>query len=343
LSPIIAHIKTFALALLGAVRALYFKARQSPLEAEAILVGIILMAAAIQEPGGAPRRTDGRIVISGEAVEPNALEETFSAFGYLLDDVRTGDTLVPRLIVSSMPEGLKDIRVIDRRKRLFFRLVLPLILTTNESIESDRARLLAIGQSVDENSNEEVDISPENIIWINDLAARYNIDPLEDDLTIKDLVGVLAVRVAPVPTSLALAQAVEESAWGTSRFAREGNALFGQWVWNKDAGIVPTDQREGQAYAVRAFATPLDSVRAYAKNLNTHWAYTSFREQRAEMLNTTGDTDGWTLAQSLTRYSERGEAYVESLHTIMRVNRLRSLDDAELATPEDMKQMASTS
>lgn len=336
-------IKTFALALLGGLRALYFKARKSPLEAEAILVGIILMAAAIQEPNNPPRKTDGRIVISGEALEPNALEETFSAFGYLLDSVRTGDTVVPRLIVSSMPDGLKDIRVIDRRKSLFFRMILPLILTANEGIESDRARLLAIGESLDGDSNEAADINPENVVWINELAARYNIDPSEDDLTTKDLVGVLTVRVAPIPTSLALAQAVEESAWGTSRFAREGNALFGQWVWNEDAGIVPTDQREGQAYAVRAFATPLDSVRAYAKNLNTHWAYTSFREQRAEMLNTTGNADGWTLAQSLTRYSERGEAYVESLHIIMRVNRLRSLDDAELATPDDMKQMLSTS
>lgn len=343
MSRIITLIETIALALLGGLRALYFKARTRPLEAEAILVVLILIFAAIGDTGLEPKPSDGRIMVSGDELQPTNLEETFLSLGYTLDTVRDGEAAVPRIIVSSLPNGLKNIRVIDRRKRLFFRLVLPLILTVNEDITKDRARLHSMDALLNQENSTEQNISEKNEAWIKGLAERYDIDPVEDDLSQQDLINVLKVRVAPIPVSLALAQAVEESAWGTSRFAREGNALYGQWVWNEDAGIVPTDQREGQAYAVRAFATPLNSVRAYAKNLNTHWAYASFREQRAEMLNTTGTADGWTLAQTLTQYSERREAYVKSLHAIMRVNRLRSLDDATLASPDAMKELMGTS
>ena len=337
MSPTFALIKTFALAPLGGLRALYFKTRKSPLEAEAMLVSIILMAAAIQDQNNSPRKTDGRIIISGDALKPNALEKTFSSFEYSLAGVRSGDVAVPRLIVSSVPSKLKDIRVIDRRKRLFFRMILPLILTANESIQSERVRLLKIDAAMNARSGGESDMIPGNILWVKDLSAQYGVDPLEDDLSMAELISFLKLRVAPIPASLALAQAVEESAWGTSRFAREGNALFGQWVWNEGKGIVPKKQRAGQAYSIRTFDTPLDSVRAYVRNLNTHWAYSSFREQRAEMLNSTKKMGGWALALTLERYSERGEGYVESLHTIMRVNHLQSLDDAELVTPDTMK------
>lgn len=334
-------LKTIALTVLGSLHALYLRARQNPLEAEAVLVGIILIAAAfepLQDRGESSSASDGRITITGDALTIEGLEETFAGFGYTLDGVRQEDNTVPRIIVTAMPDGMKDMRIIDRRKRLFFRAVLPLILTANEEIALERQRLLEIS-AVAEGGGEAA-LSEEEAQSVSALADRYGIDATEEDLSFEDFLDVLRKRVAPIPASLALAQAVEESAWGTSRFAREGNALFGQWVWDEDKGIIPEEQRDGQEYAVRAFETPLASVRAYAKNLNTHWAYTQFREQRHEMLQQGNTLDGWALAETLTRYSERGPAYVTSLHAIMRVNRLRPLDTAELANRETMIELA---
>ncbi len=333
-------MSNFFLTIVGAGHATFLWMRQNILRTEAILIGILFVAAAIQIAVRDTRTGDGRIIISGPDLNIDDLEDTFAGFGYTLDAVRSNDTTVPRLIISAVPGGLKDMRVIDRRKRLFFRSVLPLILTVNEEISADRSRLIELSDEVGTGEPAKASLNKDHTAWLNDLSARYGIDLTDEDMTLREMIDVLLIRVAPIPTSLALAQAVEESAWGTSRFAREGNALFGQWVWNEEAGIVPEEQRPGQEYAVRAFETPIQSVRAYAKNLNTHWAYTDFRERRAKMLEASGELDGWALAETLTRYSERGGAYVTSLHGIMRVNRLRALDKAELASPERMVQLA---
>ncbi len=333
-------MRDFFLTVIGAGHAALTWARQDLLRAQIVFVVLLFVIALIQFADDGDETRDARIVITGEALNIDELEATFAGFGYTMDKVRSEETTVPRLIISAVPKGLKDMRVIDRRKRVFFRSVLPLVLTVNEEIAADRTRLMDIASSVDPSSEAAITLSEEDAAWITDLSARYGIDQDEDDITLREVIDVLKVRVAPIPTSLAMAQAVEESAWGTSRFAREGNALFGQWVWNEDAGIVPEQQRPGQEYAVRAFESPLQSVRAYAKNLNTHWAYTQFRERRAQMLNEGAPLDGWALAETLTRYSERGEAYVSSLHAIMRVNRLRPLDKAQLASPSAMVQLA---
>ena len=336
------YAKSITLTLIGALHAGVASIRRRPLEAEVIFIAFVLAVSWLQKsdsPEKPESRFIGRIFISGEDLAVANLEETFAGFGYTLDKVRTDDIAVPRLIVSAVPGGLKDIRVIDRRKRLFFLTVLPLVLEVNEEIETDRQRLKRLSGVLDKQNPDDTVLDETDMAWINNVAERYSIDLTEEGMALIELMDVLKVRVAPIPTSLALAQAVEESAWGTSRFARDGNALFGQWVWNEDAGIVPKEQRDGQSYAVRAFETPLNSVRAYAKNLNTHWAYTNFREKRKDMLEKDVYLDGWALAETLTRYSERGPAYVKSLHAIMRVNRLRPLDKARLATPEAMSQM----
>lgn len=338
MSSLTTHLNAIGLTIIGSLHALILRIRQNPLESQVCLVALLVGWAALQNLGPSQPSTDGRIVITGDALTIDELEQTFAGFGYTLDGVRQEDEFVPRLIVTAMPDGLKDMRVIDRRKRLFFRTVLPLILTTNEEIAADRKKLLRVVEGLGDGGID--DLGDQDAAWISDLANRYGIDLTDEDVTFEDALSALKNRVAPIPTSLALAQAVEESAWGTSRFAREGNALFGQWVWNEDAGIVPEEQREGQEYAVRAFDTPLQSVRAYAKNLNTHWAYTQFRERRKPMLEANENLDGWVLAETLTRYSERGEAYVESLHAIMRVNRLRPLDTAQLVNRETMIELA---
>ena len=335
-----AFLKTLALTIIGALRALILWMRTNPIEAQISFVVLLALIGRLQLSDDTADVADGRIILAGDVLAIDTLENTFESYGYNLDNVRNQQQPVPRLIVADVPDGLKDMRVIDRRKSLFFRTVLPMILIVNESIASERSLLLELQTIIRSETFEESDLDEDGTIWLMDMAKRYGIDMDADDVTLRDAVDVLTLRVAPIPTSLAMAQAVEESAWGTSRFAREGNALFGQWVWSEDAGIVPEDQREGQAYAVRAFDSPLQSVFGYAKNLNTHWAYTSFREQRAALLDANEALDGWALAETLTRYSERGENYVKSLHAIMRVNNLRPLDNAELASPETMVQLA---
>ena len=335
-----AFLKTLALTIIGALRALILWIRTNPIEAQISFVVLLALIGWLQLSDDTADVADGRIILAGDVLAIDTLENTFESYGYNLDNVRNQQQPVPRLIVADVPDGLKDMRVIDRRKSLFFRTVLPMILIVNESIASERSLLLELQAIIRSETFEESDLDEDGTIWLMDMAKRYGIDMDADDVTLQDALDVLTVRVAPIPTSLAMAQAVEESAWGTSRFAREGNALFGQWVWSEDAGIVPEEQREGQAYAVRAFDSPLQSVLGYAKNLNTHWAYTSFREQRAALLDANETLDGWALAETLTRYSERGEDYVKSLHAIMRVNNLRPLDTAELASPETMVQLA---
>ena len=141
----------------------------------------------------------------------------------------------------------------------------------------------------------------------------------------------LLTRVDIVPPSLAMGQCVEESGWGTSRFAAEGNALFGQWTWSED-GIKPETQRATLGdHRIAAFETPLLAVMAYMHNLNTHPAYEELRARRAEIRKNGERLSGRELARTLSQYSERGEAYIETLHSIMDVNRLDPADDAYLS------------
>ncbi len=212
------------------------------------------------------------------------------------------------------------------KKRIFFRSLGPLVLHSNEFITADRVRLEGLiggGKVVQ-------DIGADDRAWLGDLAVRYKvIDTATADLGPAKLQELL-LRVDIVPPSLALAQGAEESGWATSRFAAEGNALFGQWSWDEKA-IKPKNQRsELGNYGIAAFETPLLSVMAYMQNLNTHNAYKGLRARRAEMRAKGEKISGWELAKTLTRYSERGAAYVDSLHTIMRVNQLVPTDDAHL-------------
>jgi len=127
-------------------------------------------------------------------------------------------------------------------------------------------------------------------------------------------ITALLERIDVIPTSLILAQSAEESGWGTSRFVRQGNALFGQWAWGDDEGIVPKGREEGKTHVIKAFGSLMDSVRAYARNINSHPAYQSLRERRAALRADGQMITGWELAETLTKYSERGAEYVDSIH-----------------------------
>ena len=132
-----------------------------------------------------------------------------------------------------------------------------------------------------------------------------------------------------IPVSLAIAQAAKETGWGTSRFAQEGNALFGQWTWSGE-GLTPKDAEEGEGHKVMKFNVLQASVRAYQRNLNTHSTYKNFRKARAELRDEDKPLDSLKLSKYLNKYAETGDKYVEVLQKIIKQNKLQDFDDAKL-------------
>lgn len=214
------------------------------------------------------------------------------------------------------PDFASFTRVQDK-KQAFFSYLLPLIHQSNQRVISQRQQLNAIQSNLDTGT-----FSSRDENRLNTLAGEYY---LEEDLGPEQKTEQLLKRIDVVPASLALAQAAKESGWGTSRFAREGNNYFGQWCYTEGCGLVPRNRIEGARHEVRKFKTTGAAVDSYFKNLNTHDAYETLREMRAEM-RSQGKISGPALARGLGRYSERGQAYVDEILTIIRVNQLEQLD-----------------
>ena len=147
-------------------------------------------------------------------------------------------------------------------------------------------------------------------------------------VTSKDLT-TLKIRMDEIPVSLALAQAAKETGWGTSRFAQEGNALFGQWTWSGE-GLKPKEADENKGHKVMKFNVLQASVRAYQRNLNTHRSYKNFRLARAHLRDKDQPLDSLILSQFLKNYAETGNQYVEVLQKIINQNNLKDFDDAKL-------------
>lgn len=281
----------------------------------------------------APKRTELASIASDSlqaAAKESAktLHKRFMAMGYELDLIREGDAPVPRVSIAALPEDLDAIRQVELKKSVFFKTTLPLILMENEKIAADRQRLLNLVDVVRDGR----ELSPFDAAWLARLAQRYKADV--DDL------DTLIARVDEIPVSLAMAQAAEESGWGTSRFAQTGNALFGQWTTADDEGLIPKDRKEGMTHKVKAFDSLSDSVAGYMRNLNTHGAYKSLRAERASMRDRGIELNGWELAGTLTKYSERGEKYVKSIRLIIDANDLNELDSAAQLASIDGEQEA---
>ncbi len=251
----------------------------------------------------------------------HALSETFAGLDYDLEAVTAGEAEVPRLFLASLPVDMGEIREIEARKSLFFRAVLPLVLQVNEEINTDRKRLwdlryrLRVGEKLDAVDR----------LWVIVAAERYGVDAEDPD--------ALARRMDVVPPSLVLAQAAIETGWGTSRFVREGNALFGQWTFSATGELVPLRRDPGKKHRVRPFTSLLDSVRVYMQNLNTHRSYQAFREARSRMRHDCVPLDGSLLAGHLNRYSEKGETYVTMIRATIGSNGLGRFDDVRLRYP----------
>ncbi len=269
--------------------------------------------------GGSITNLRGGVTVKSVA----KLGSFFNSLNYSLTKVRYGHQPVPRVFLDCLPRDLKTMMSVSARKSMFIKAMLPLILQVNDTISADRGKLLEINSQVRMGGT----LSERDRSWMKDLARRHGLDKTRLNRTV--LVKLLE-RVDVVPPSLALAQAVEESGWGTSRFAQEGNAPFGQRTFNETRGLVPLDRDADGTHAVRTYNRLIDGVHAYIDNLNTHRAYREFRKARATMRLVGTGLDSFGLAKTLMRYSERGQDYVDTLHTIMSANDLATLDRARL-------------
>ena len=219
-----------------------------------------------------------------------------------------------------MESGVPDFEMIPagrERKAAFFGYFLPLVNDQNQSIEKTRQKLN------DWNSNRD-NISSQGAIEIGEIATRYRI--ADFDISNDEDWGELLNRVDVVPASLALAQAANESAWGTSRFARKGYNFFGQWCFKKGCGLVPQKRDANKTHEVAAFDSPRDSVKMYIRNLNSNSAYKDLRDIRARLRDSNKPITGHKLAAGLERYSERGSEYIGELRAMIEFNKLTDYD-----------------
>ncbi len=250
--------------------------------------------------------------------------------GFTREAFEKGMKRIPRVeltrISSRWSREARDIPV-EEKKGIFLRLLASGTLQANEEIAKEREKLLRIVRKMSTGP-----VSRKESAFLRDLAGKYGVIEKRSDPLLPEGVRELIRRVDIVPPSLVVAQGAVESGWGTSRFAVEGNALFGQWSFSETA-IRPKEQRRKLGnYGLARFRTPLDSIRAYLKNLNTHAAYRNFRLEREKLRRAGKPLSGTLLAPTLENYSERGEAYVKELLTVIRANNLSWLDRAELDT-----------
>ena len=257
--------------------------------------------------------------------KPEDVVQFFHSIHYSLADWQAGDRSVPRVYLSNIPERWRtqyagELSTADK-KRYFFFMLAPMVLRANETISRQRAFI--------EGMQQVKQWSAADLAQLQDIAREYKVDApsvLDDQAAF----SALLARVDSVPASLAMAQAAIESGWGTSRFASEGNALFGQWTWGEGAIVPERVRTELGNYGIKAFHTPFESITAYMHNLNTHPAYELLRELRAEARQQGKPLSGRELAAGLMKYSERGADYVKELKALIRVNQLGEVDKAYL-------------
>jgi len=240
------------------------------------------------------------------------INKLFKETEYNLNDVRK-KKLVKPVALTLLPNELKMIQNTKKRKEFFIQIVLPLILKENNIIKKDRRTLFKI---INKSNNTVSEIN-----WLEKKYKQYGVK--SKDLT------TLKIRMDEIPVSLAIAQAAKETGWGTSRFAQEGNALFGQWTWSGE-GLKPKQAKEGEDHKVMKFNILQASVRAYQRNLNTHSSYKDFRKARAESRDNKKKLNSIKLSEYLNKYAETGNQYVEVLQKIIMQNKLKDFDDVKL-------------
>ena len=239
----------------------------------------------------------------------------FDDLEYDLDHVRNKKKVKP-IYFTRLPKDLDTIKSVKEKKETFLQILLPLVVAENEKIKEDREYLLKI---LKENETEE------NKRWLNKKYKAYKVSGRN--------ITELIEKIDIIPTSIALAQAAKESGWGTSRFALEGNAIYGQWTWNGD-GIEPLEKTKDQNHKILKFPLLRASVKAYITNLNTHRGYKGFRVKRSKLREQNKKLAGLELIHELENYAQTGKEYTKILAQIIKQN---DLDELETVTIDDFK------
>jgi len=251
---------------------------------------------------------------AGPVVETVAAEVTASG-------VETAEPDASNILPKKTPKvsgALPDFAAIGdvREKKLaFFGFMLPMIRESNRAIRHDRRFLLTIRDDL----RSGVSLGESDLSRLTSLGKHYRVKPAESLL---NQVDAMLLKVDVVPESLVLAQSANESGWGTSRFARQANNMFGVWCFREGCGLKPLQRDTGLTHEVARYATIQDSVNAYIHTINTNPAYTDLRDIRAAHRAGNAIMSGLALAEGLLRYSERGMDYVREIQQMIRVNNL---------------------
>ncbi len=257
---------------------------------------------------------DVDLVIShiGDIHSSKILQQNKLIHNFEIDLVRE-TKIIPNIRVAKLPKDLKNIKSIKNRKDLFIKITLPLIVQENDKILSLNKKIKSIKMNFDK-------LSRKDAVWVKKLMNEYKSDNLDD----------LLIKVDEIPVSLALAQAVIESGWGTSRFAYEGNALFGQYVWGAaNNGIIPNERETDAKYKIKSFNNLSESVASYMKNLNTNFHYNEFRINRFVLRSNNLPLRGTYLAEYLFNYSVEDD-YTDKIKNIIEINEFEDFENLNI-------------
>ncbi len=263
-------------------------------------------------------------ILPSSALYPGLLALVLIVFGWQLSPVEDLSEPITEPVVSeqtpiSVFPDFAAVVEIDERKQQFFQFLKDYIDAANAEVLETRQQLKRYDEIAASGSR----FSPTERAWILALADEYDVDTSE--LFEWEITSELMRRVDEVPLAMALAQAANESAWGTSRFALEGNNIFGQWCFESGCGLVPLQRQGSASYDVRKFESIGESVRAYIKNINSQYSYEGLRELRARMRRRNEPLNAFDLADGLAAYSERGENYVDEVQNLIVQNELDRL------------------
>ncbi len=248
-------------------------------------------------------------VLAGALYTPSPMDDSDA------DDIELSTLpALPGWATASLPD-FDTYSDASEKKVAFFSYLYPRIVVANARILIQRQYLMELDQKEELTAGE--------LRWLAQQSERLRV---EAAIGSEEMFDLLARRLDAIPPSLVLAQAANESAWGTSRFARSGNNLFGQWCFSEGCGLVPENRVDGASHEVASFQSPYQSIRSYIQNLNRHPAYLSLRNTREQIRRRGSNVTGHALAQGLISYSERGAEYVEEIRSMIRYNNLAFYD-----------------
>ena len=238
--------------------------------------------------------------------------QLFKDVDYDLRSVRN-NKLVKPIYFTQFPRDLDNLQSVQLKKETFIKIVLPLVVAENEKILDDREKLkILVDKKFTTDSEKQ---------WLRQKLMEYKVK--------KSDLNDLMLKMDIIPVSIALAQAAKESGWGTSRFALEGNAIFGQWTWDGQ-GIAPLKRDDNKNHKILKFPILRASVKAYKNNLNTHKSYSKFREKRKQLRDKNKSISGLSLTETLKNYAQTGSEYTKILNQIITQNRLSDFEPVRL-------------